>query len=166
MITIIAGANRANSNTKKVAHIYLSLLHKLSVPAQLLALDEVQVFERTPAFEQMENSFLIPIQKFIIVIPEYNGSYPGILKLMVDNSDVKLAWANKKALLVGVATGRAGNLRGMEHFTGALMHIKTTVHPNRLPLSSIHHLLDADGQITDANTLAVIETQLNEFIKF
>ncbi len=99
-------------------------------------------------------------------MPEYNGSYPGILKLLIDNSDIKNAWWNKKVLLVGVATGRAGNLRGMEHLTGSLMHIKMMVHHNRLPISLVDKLMDEAGNLTDAGTIKAIEQQLDEFIAF
>ncbi len=166
MITIIAGTNRKGSNTKKVAQQYQTLLQEKNIESKLLALEDVNIFERTTEFERIENDFLKVADKFIFVLPEYNGSYPGILKLLIDNSDVGKVWPNKKALLVGVASGRAGNLRGMEHFTGALMHVKMTVHPNRLPLSSIHTLLNEKGEITDAGTLKTINAQLDEFVNF
>ena len=99
-------------------------------------------------------------------MPEYNGSYPGILKLMIDNTDVKKAWAHKKVLLTGVSSGRAGNLRGMEHLTGVLLHMKMLVHPNRLPISLVDTLMDEHFQFTDTSTLKAIHTQLDEFINF
>jgi chromate reductase, NAD(P)H dehydrogenase (quinone) len=166
MITIIAGTNRKGSNTKKVALQYQKLLQEKHIESKLLALEDVNIFERTTEFETIENDFLKAVEKFIFVLPEYNGSYPGILKLLIDNSEVSKVWPNKKALLVGVASGRAGNLRGMEHFTGSLMHMKVTVHPNRLPISSVHSLLNEAGEITDAGTLKTIDVQLDEFIIF
>jgi chromate reductase, NAD(P)H dehydrogenase (quinone) len=69
-------------------------------------------------------------------------------------------------LLTGVSSGRAGNLRGMEHLTGSLLHLKMTVHPNRLPISSIHTLLDEHGTISNAGTIKTIQTQLDEFLNF
>lgn len=114
----------------------------------------------------MEDSLLKPASKFIIIMPEYNGSYPGVLKLMIDNTDVPKVWWHKKVLLTGVATGRAGNLRGMEHLTGSLLHMKMIVHPNRLPISVVNRLMDLDGRITDVPTLQAINTQLDEFLSF
>lgn len=166
MITIIAGTNRKGSNTKKVALLYQKLLTEKNVESKLLALEDVNIFVKNEDFSIIENDFLNAAAKFIFVIPEYNGSYPGILKLLIDNSEVAKVWPNKKALLVGVASGRAGNLRGMEHFTGSLMHIKVNVHHNRLPISSIHTLLNEAGEITDAGTLKTINVQLDEFINF
>jgi NAD(P)H-dependent FMN reductase len=114
----------------------------------------------------MENRFLIPAKKFIIIMPEYNGSYPGILKLMIDNTDVAKAWANKKVLLTGVSTGRAGNLRGMEHLTGSLLHMKMIVHHNRLPISQVTKLMNEQFQFNDQATLQAIQVQLDDFLTF
>jgi chromate reductase, NAD(P)H dehydrogenase (quinone) len=166
MITIISGTNRKDNNTKKVALTYKKLLAEKNKESKLFALDEHNVYQRNEAFVTMENEYLKNAEKIIFILPEYNGSFPGVLKMMIDNSDVKTAWPNKKALLVGVASGRAGNLRGLEHLTGSLMHLKMIVHPNRLPISSIHNLLNDAGEITDADTLKTISTQLDEFINF
>jgi chromate reductase, NAD(P)H dehydrogenase (quinone) len=166
MITIISGTNRKGSSTKKVALLYKNLLAEKKVETKLLALEDVEVYERNEAFETMENEYLKNADKFIFILPEYNGSFPGILKLMIDNSDVANVWHNKKALLTGVSSGRAGNLRGMEHFTGSLLHLKMTVHPNRLPISNVHTLLNEAGTIIDTDTIKTIQTQLEEFLIF
>ncbi len=166
MITIIAASNRGDNNTKKVASEYQRLLTAKNIETSLLALDEVYVFERNSAFVDMENTFLVPAEKFIIIMPEYHGSYPGILKLMIDNTDVPKVWGHKKILLTGVSTGRAGNLRGMEHLTGSLLHMKMLVHHNRLPISVVDKLMDTRNHFNDSSTLSSIDNQLEEFLNF
>ncbi len=164
MITIIAGTNRANSNTLIVANAYKKLLDEKSIDAQIFSLASVNVFERNDAFIQTENNFL-KTEKVIIVMPEYNGSFPGILKLMIDNSDIKNVWYHKKILLTGVSTGRAGNLRGIDHLTTSLLYIKAHIHPNRLPISVVHQLIE-NAELVDKSTLDIISTQLDEFIAY
>lgn len=167
MITIISGTNRKDNVTKKVALEYQRFLVDLyQLESEVLSLDEVNMSVRNENFLQIEASLLKPASKFIIISPEYNGSYPGILKLMIDNSDVSKVWWHKKVLLTGVSTGRAGNLRGMEHLTGCLLHMKMLVHPNRLPLSVVDTLMDAGDHFNDQRTLAAINNQLKEFINF
>ena len=166
MITIISGSNRADNNTRKIAEEYQRILKDRNLDSELLALDETAVYTRDAEFISMENKYLAPADSFIIIFPEYNGSYPGILKLMIDNSDVGKSWKFKKALLTGVATGRAGNLRGLEHLTGSLLHMKTFVHPNRLPISVVNKVMDEGNHINDPSTLQAINTQLDEFLTF
>lgn len=166
MITIISGSGRSDNNTRKVAYEYQRLLAAKNIESRVLSLDEARVFSRDEVFIQMETEFLKATDKFIIVLPEYNGSYPGILKLMIDNTDVSKVWWHKKVLLTGVSTGRAGNLRGLEHLTGSLLHMKMNVHYNRLPISVVNKLMNGEGQFTDIPTLQAIDTQLEEFLAF
>lgn len=166
MITIISGTNRQASVSKKVALEYNRILADKLFESRILSLDEVDMSERNEEFLDIEKRLLIPAEKFIIISPEYNGSYPGILKLMIDNTDVPKVWWHKKVLLTGVSTGRAGNLRGMEHLTGCLLHMKMLVHPNRLPISIVDKLMDATNRFTDTRTIAAIHTQVNEFLNF
>ena len=166
MITIISGTNRQGSNTGKVAAQYLQLLQNKGVEAKFLSLEGLNVSERNTAIRQLEKDILIPTGKFIIISPEYNGSIPGVLKSLIDVTDTKKVWWGKKALLTGVSTGRAGNLRGMEHLTGILNFVKMHVHPNKLPISVVDTLLNEDNIITDADTLKMIDEQLEEFLAY
>ena len=166
IITIISGTNRKDSVSKKVALEYQRLLGEKLFESTILSLDEANMSERNARFIEIESAVLKPTEKFIIISPEYNGSYPGILKLMIDNTDVSKIWWHKKVLLTGVSTGRAGNLRGMEHLTGSLLHMKMLVHPNRLPISVVDKLMGEHSRFTDPGTLHAINTQIDEFIHF
>ncbi len=166
MITIIAGTNRKDSYTKKTALAYQRFLTALNIENNLLSLDEHDLSVRDESFLKVENELLKTASRFIFILPEYNGSYPGVLKMMIDNSDVPNVWWHKKVLLTGVSSGRAGNLRGMEHLTGSLLHMKMIVHPNRLPLSIVNTLMDEDGIFTDAAAISAIKNQIGEFLAF
>jgi NAD(P)H-dependent FMN reductase len=164
--TIISGTNRVGSNTMKVAQHYRDLLEARGIETRLISLEGWKSIERTPEYIQLESEVLIPSKKFIFVAPEYNGSIPGVLKVMLDISDYKKAWWGKKALLTGVALGRSGNQRGMDHLTGILHYLKVVVHPNKLPISSVDKLLNGTGVIHDKGTLDAIKAQVDEFIDF
>jgi NAD(P)H-dependent FMN reductase len=166
MITIISGTNRKGSNTGKIAAQYLQLLHNKGVEAKFVSLEGLDVNERNASIQELEKDILIPTDKFIFISPEYNGSIPGVLKSLIDNTDIQKVWWGKKALLTGVSTGRAGNLRGMEHLTGILHYVKVHVHPNKLPISVVDKLLNGANSITDTGTLQAIDEQLNEFLAY
>ncbi len=165
MYLIISGTNRVGSHTEKVAVEYQRLLTEKSIESKILTLKDLDVLSRTPAFLKVEEEVLIPSQKIIFILPEYNGTFPGVLKAMIDNTDVRKVWSHKKALLTGISTGRAGNLRGMDHLSASLHYLKMNVHHNKLPISVIDKVMDADGHLND-ETLQVINEQLDEFIEF
>jgi chromate reductase len=165
MYTIISGTHRVGSHSEKVAAEYQRILGQKNVESGILSLKNMEVLSRTAGFLKIENEILIPTQNFIFIIPEYNGTFPGVLKAMIDNSDVTKAWFHKKALLTGVSTGRAGNLRGMDHLSASLHYMKMNVHHNKLPISQIDKVMDKDGRFNE-ETLRAINEQVTEFINF
>lgn len=172
-ITIISATNRSESNTEKVAHYFLSVLKNKGVKTELLdlkTLPENFLFsdlygKRSVEFQKVIDTYIEHQNKFIFISPEYNGSFSGILKVFLEAVHPKL-WADSKACLVGVATGRAGNLRGMEHLTNILHYLKVNVYYNKLPISKVDTLLDTNGNIADHETQKVIDLQLEGFLKF
>lgn len=166
MITVIAGTNRKDSMTLKVATLYHRLLAEKHDNVQLLNLEGKAVWERGDEMKQIEQDLLIPTEKFVLVMPEYNGSFPGILKLMMDNSDIRKVWWYKKVMMVGVADGRAGNLRGLDHMTNILHYMRMHILYNKIPISRINEEIGENGEVLKPATLQAIETQIDEFLKF
>jgi chromate reductase len=102
----------------------------------------------------------------MFIIPEYNGSFPGMFKGFIDASDVKKCFHNKKACLTGVAEGRAGNLRGMEHLTNIFNHLKMNVLHLKIPISQVHLMLDESGKLNNPEMIKMIETQIDLMMEF
>ena len=165
MYLIISGTNRQDSFSLRIAELYQNLLVKKNIETSFLSLVGQNLLERNASVLELERNLLLPADKFIFVSPEYNGSIPGVLKCLIDVSDVRKVWKGKKALLTGVSSGRAGNLRGMDHLTGIMHFVGTVVHPNKLPISVVDTLFNDQG-LVHSETLNNIERQLNEFIEF
>lgn len=175
MYTLIAATNRKDSNTYKVAKQYLKLMQEAELPVKFLHLrDELtpeiihdDMYEDSVGvMKRIQDEYLVDAEKYVIIMPEYNGSIPGIFKLFIDASDIPACWYGKKACLVGVADGRAGNLRGMEHLTGILNHIHVNIFWNKIPLSKINSLLNSEGEFHDELNVSLLRKQLEKFIAF
>jgi len=166
MITVIAGTNRKDSMTLRVAKHYTNELKKQKEKVHLLSLEGLTVWERGEELLKIEQDLLIPSEKFIFIMPEYNGSFPGILKLLIDNTDIRRCWWYKKAAMVGVADGRGGNLRGIEHMTNILHYLRMNVLYNKIPLSRIKEEVNAQGELLISATANAISLQIDEFLKY
>ncbi len=172
-IQVLTCTNRPNSYSHKVSKIYLSLLKKSGIEASyynLESLPENIAFsdlygKRSRDFEHVIEQVIRPYKRFIFVVPEYNGSFPGILKVFLDAVHPR-EWNGKKACLVGVSSGRAGNLRGMEHLTGVLLYLKMNVYHNRLPISGIEHIVNEENEFKNPEQLLVCEHQIRGFLEF
>lgn len=179
MLTVISGTNRRASESLLFARQFVQFLEANSTETvKLLSLESIphdwfhpDMYEKgqqSPSLHELQDEYIGAATKFMIISPEYNGSIPGALKLFLDAVSVRnytTNFRNKKAALVGVATGRAGNLRGIDHLTGILHHMGTIIMPSYLPISRIGHLTE-EGTILDADTLKVMEQFAINFLKF
>jgi chromate reductase, NAD(P)H dehydrogenase (quinone) len=180
MITIISATNRPNSKTLKVAEAVLEIFKAQGAQAvELLNLEDLPADAFNPnmyspegqslALGALQDKYIVPARKFFFVIPEYNGSYPGVLKFFWDACSIRKYkesfGGGKKAALLGIADGRAGNLRGIEHFAGGLHYLKIAILPNLQPLAQISKQFDANGKLNE-ETHKAIAAQVAQFLEF
>lgn len=173
MMTLICGTNRPNSNSEFIVKNYLELAKKQGVEANTYSLADLpddfinaSAYGTPPdSFSQILNNIIAPSSHFVFVVPEYNGSYPGILKVFLDTIHPKV-WQGKKAALVGVATGRAGNLRGLDHLVGVLHYLQVEVYSQKPLLSSVHQCLNTDGNLVNEEYIDLLNSQLLKFKDF
>ncbi len=172
-VVVLSCTNRPGSNTLKVARIYERILLSLGVQTEFLDfqtlppnITDTELYgKRTQAYDGFIRQHISANTRFVFVSPEYNGSYPGILKVFLESMHPR-EWANKKVCLVGVSDGRAGNLRGMEHLTGVLQYLKIHVFHNKLPISLVGKLLNEDGTFNNPDQQRVCEMQMRDFLAF
>ncbi len=169
MITIISGTNRKESSTsifakhcyeyiKSVTEEKVCLIDLIDVSADIYNENMYSSDGQSEGSRILQDEKLIPSTKFLFIFPEYNGSYPGALKVFIDACSIrqlKETWSGKKAGLIGIASGRAGNLRGLDQFATVLNHLGTSTLPNKLPISQINSLIEG-GEVKNAGTIDVM----------
>jgi NAD(P)H-dependent FMN reductase len=173
MITLICATHRPKNQTQRVVAYYKEILEKQYKEVKVLYMSELpQNFvyadsfgNRTNDTEQLIAEKIVPAQKLIIIAPEYNGSFPGIFKAFLDGVKPSI-WKGKKVALVGVASGRAGNLRGLDHLTDICHYLRMEVFSLKVPISRLDAVLNDNGQLADDETQLVLQTQANEFLDF
>jgi len=168
---IISGTNRKGSKSLQIAYLYQQLLQQKNIESEILSLEElpIETFDinhKSDILKKIEHSFLIPANKIIFIVPEYNGSFPGSLKLLMDCCDTKNAFWNKKASLVGIADGRNGNLRGLDHLTGVLNYLKINVLHYKVNIPFVGKSFDHEQNLTDPQIQQSLHKQIEEFINF
>ena len=119
---------------------------------------------KTKEFDFIVSKYLSNIEKFIFICPEYNGSIPGVLKSFIDCTNYKL-YKSKKISLVGLSSGRAGNLRGLDHLTSILHHLGSEVFSLKPIFSNIHEFFQND-ELINKQYLKEINNHLDSFNKF
>ena len=170
--TVFATSNREDNKTQLFAQTCSNILEGMQIENTVFNLEQLPNqlsgakmydYDNSPVGEIVEK-YINPVDKLIFVIPEYNGSFPGILKLFIDAVHPK-HFESKKAALIGVSSGRSGNVRGMDHLTAILQYLKVEVYHDKLPISSIDGLLE-EGELRHEPTIQAMTKQLLGFKAF
>jgi chromate reductase len=173
MVTIIASTNRPNSSTLKLAQYYQKQLLEKGLEANLLSLMDLPADiintdlygKRSFQFQAIQD-IITATQKFLFVIPEYNGSFPGVLKVFIDACDFPDSFYDKKAALVGLSSGKYGNIRGIEHFNGVCAYVHLNIMPLRIHIANIKTEINAEGNLYLPDTIKFTDEQMDKFVKY
>jgi NAD(P)H-dependent FMN reductase len=159
-ISIISGTDRADSRTEQIARAIQVMVTEQGIASDLLSLrslprdlDKLGLYGgESPAMQLLIDRHLKPYDKLLFVLPEYNGSIPGMLKVFVDAVHPR-DFHGKHAALVGVSDGHAGNLRGLDHFQAILNYLRVDVLWLKPKLSHVDKLVDTLGAVTDERAI-------------
>jgi chromate reductase len=173
MITIISSTNRPGSSTLKVARYYQKKLLDKGVEAGILSMAQLPpnmlqtdlYGKRSAEFQEIQD-IVTATDKFIFIIPEYNGSFPGALKVFVDACSFPDSFYEKKAALVGISSGKYGNIRGIDHFTGVCHYVNLHVMPLKLHIANIKSEFNEFSDLYKEDTIKFTNDQIEKFIKF
>ncbi|MDF7810560.1 NAD(P)H-dependent oxidoreductase [Hymenobacter sp. YC55] len=175
MITVIAGTNRANSRARRIADLYISLLRNENAECQLLDLallpDDVSVSAlygnvgNHDGFNELAN-LASAADKLVLVVPEYNCSYPGVLKTFIDGLPYPGGIRGKKAALIGLSSGGQGGLLALSHLSDVLMYLGTAVLPARVRLPFIDKYLKEDGTLDHPLYQQLLQEQVEQLLVF
>ncbi|MEQ9467330.1 MAG: NAD(P)H-dependent oxidoreductase [Ekhidna sp.] len=174
MITIVSGTNRRNSISKQVALLYQEILKENEVESTIVDLEHLPAdFIASALYEnQGTNVDFNPIrehmkeaQKYVFIVPEYNGSFPGVLKTFLDALEFPGTLKGKKCALVGLSSGIQGGVMAMSHLTDIFNYLGMHVLALKPKLIRINGKMES-GQITDETYIRRLKEQAQAIIEF
>jgi NAD(P)H-dependent FMN reductase len=172
-ILIIAGTNRPNSNAARIARVLAQHYKGLNVPHDLLDLHDLppEVFDpanyasKPPAVQQLQQRVLNALGLHLVV-PEYNGSFPGVLKYFIDMLKFPESFDAKPVAFVGEANGANGALRAVEHLQQIFGYRNAHIFPERVFIPAVKEKVSAEGQIIDSNIAERLARQARRFSEY
>lgn len=172
-ILIIAGTNRPGSNARRLADVLAELYQKRNVAASVLSLIDLPAEAFVPEIYAVKPPSVAALQQRVldasglhIVTPEYNGSFPGILKYFIDLLKFPESFDHKPVAFVGESSGAWGGLRAVEHLQGVFAYRNSHQYPPRVFINAVRTKFDAAGTFTDAELLARLDAQCAGFARF
>ena len=153
-IPVILGTVRKGRASENVAKFVLGEVQKREgVETQLIDIRDLK-FPIDDAGEQIKDAKFSAICEradgFVIVTPEYNHGYPGILKHVLD-SNLK-EYIHKAVGVCGVSAGGFGGTRVIEAFLPVLRELGLVTIFWDGNFSGAQKLFDAEGKILDEGT--------------
>jgi chromate reductase, NAD(P)H dehydrogenase (quinone) len=174
-ITVISGTNRIGANSLKISHVIADLYSKEGVEVQVLNLQELpkEIFDPSIYSQKPKPASFLPFQEaitnadgLVMVIPEYNGSYPGVLKYFIDMLSYPDSFDRQPIAFVGLSSNMWGALRPVEHMQGVWGYRNAFIFNERVFISNIWSEIDSDGQLKKELTKELVVSQTKNFCAF
>ena len=174
MIKIIVGTNRKNSVSKVIAELYQQILKERGAESEILELEHLpKDFIETALYEnngrnEGYNAFHSRVKagsKFVFIVPEYNGSFPGILKSFIDGMTYPNTFRNKKCALVGLSSGIGGGGIALSHLTDIFHYLGMNVLALKPKLAKIEQNM-SDHLLTNRLYVDLLHTQADMLLEF
>ena len=108
------------------------------------------------------SKILTAADALVIVSPEYNHSFPGILKHMLD-AYLK-EYIHKAVGIVGVSAGPFGGVRGIQDLLPVLRELGLVTIFWDVNIGNVSQVFDADGQLLDPAVVRRTDKFLDELV--
>jgi len=175
MIRIIVGTNRKKAVSSTIALLYQEILEEMGEESRILTLQdlpkdflEAALYENSGKHQAFNDQFLTEIeqgQKFVFIVPEYNGSFPGVLKCFIDALSYPNSFKGKKCAIVGLSSGGQGGGLALSHLTDIFNYLGMHVLPIKPKLARIESFM-SQGKLTNDLYNQLLRDQAKQIIAF
>ena len=162
-IPIILGTAREGRESEKVAKFVMTEAGKYGFETELIDVKDYAspaTWSMKPDIKEKISAKIKNADALIIVAPEYNHSYPGELKIFMDNFYQEYFY--KPIGICGVSSGFLGGARMVEQLR--LVSIEFHMIPIREALffSSVKTIFNENGSVKDQGYLEKLKTMFKE----
>jgi NAD(P)H-dependent FMN reductase len=165
-IAIILGTTRQGRKSEHVAHfVFEQTKKRADVQTELIDVRELPM-RLDDAGEQMKDAaFSATIERcdgIILVVPEYNHGYPGLLKHALDMNLKE--YIHKAVGICGVSAGPFGGARVIEGLLPVMRELGLVTIFEDVNFGGVGTLFDEQGNLIDQSYLGRVDKFLNELI--
>jgi chromate reductase, NAD(P)H dehydrogenase (quinone) len=172
-ILIVAGSNRPNANAARLAAVVHAIYQSQHIAAEVFSLGELPPEAFAPTTYAEKPASIQAIQKRVldaaglhVITPEYNGSFPGVLKYFIDLLKFPDSFEAKPVAFIGEAAGTWGGLRAVEQLQMVFAYRNAHLFPGRVFIPSVHAKFDAAGAFIDADLHKRLGEQCAGFARY
>jgi len=172
-IVVVPGSNRAGARSRQLAGIVAGHYRDLpDISVDMLALDLPSECLAADVYTAPAPGVTALVQRFlaadgvVFVVPEYNGSFPGVLKLFIDLLPYPAGFDRRPLAFIGLAAGQFQGLRAVEHLQGVTGYRNAHHFPPRVFIGGAATAFDGDGALVDGKLAERLRQQATGFVRF
>ena len=145
-ISIICGTIRENSNTRKVSRFICQSFQEKYPQVRVNLIKAEDYYVCHEAQTNSEYSQLIAkADGFVIVVPEYNHSFPGSLKMLLDSELEN--YNHKPVAFAGVSSGPWGGVRAIQSLIQPVRRCGLVATSIDTYFPFVQDIFDQNGQV-------------------
>ena len=171
-IVVVCGTNREGALSRTLANQVADIYREQGHTVDLLDMAELppetlsgSVYKEQPASLQALVERFLDSDGVVFIVAEYNGSYPGVLKLFVDMLPYPEGFDSRPCAFIGIAAGQFRALRAVEHFQQVAGYRNAYMFPRRIFIGDSYAKF-TDGKLNDEELVGRIEKQAIGFCQF
>jgi NAD(P)H-dependent FMN reductase len=165
-IPVILGTARQGRQSEHAANFVLAEMRKrpeietelIDVRNLPLRLDEAGEEMKDPTF----SATILRADALVLVVPEYNHGYPGLLKHALDMNLEE--YIHKAVGICGVSAGPFGGARVIENLLPVMRELGLVTIFNDVNFGNVRNLFDESGKLLDENYVRRVDQFLVELI--
>lgn len=145
-VPVILGTVRTNSYSARVAGWIRSLAEQQGLGSELIDLEQFnlpRLYDKLDPVADPWREIVEGADGYIFVVPEYNHSFPGVMKDALDYAYKQ--YNRKPALIVSVSDGQYGGVRMAEHFIPLLVNFGMVPIKHMVHISNVDKVYEAGG---------------------
>jgi NAD(P)H-dependent FMN reductase len=146
----VIGSVREGNYTSHAVHLVADEF-ATSFPAVAFdIIDPAQLQLFAPGSEQQRDAqqvrdVLNAATAVVLATPEYHGSYSSVIKLVIENLGFPSGLSGKPVAMLGVAAGRIGAIKALEHLSSVVTHVGGHVLPGFVSVAGVQEVFDERG---------------------
>jgi chromate reductase len=172
-VGIVVGTNRTGALSHKLGKQLESIYRERCDELDLIDLAELDGdFIKGDAYRKPTAAVSTLVQRFmacdaiVFVVPEYNGSYPGALKLYIDMFPYPQGFETRPCAYVGLAAGEFRALRAVEHLQQVAGYRNAHNYSRRVFIGQSFKQFDENGALQDEELRSRLAGQADGFLAF
>ncbi|HKJ34073.1 MAG TPA: NAD(P)H-dependent oxidoreductase [Balneolales bacterium] len=172
-LKIISATDRPGANALKVARYLAPKYEELGAEVSIISLRDYPIKDVAGGkYGQQINSVdafneqVLEADALVLIVPEYNGSYPGILKLFIDYLPYPHGLEKIPICIVGESSGTFGALRAVEQIQAVFGYRNAYIFPERVFIPRVKQNFDPETGIRDEFQQELLIDQIRNFYIF